>query len=343
MVVMPASPTAVDNGRRPGDVASAAAHQDTAPHEGNEGKDEYLYLTGRPRLRDLLHFARSHAATPPDEKALTATWQAAHQRVRQLEQDEAGLADDPPMSKLGPEYEPLLLELLSDPLVQNGFNTVPTDVALVELDRLVVYQKHIDLTYVRQLAGKLRETGAGAGAGVLSDAHIFRTCLLHDHDQPPVKWSRGHHDTFVFMSPSNDLRFLGAVPLQSDQIKDYPARGKFVGIVGLAVGLGSNFLNAVYAEKRLILNNGSHRAYTLRMLGVTHVPCIIQHAASRDEVDAVASAEVRKSPDAYLKHARPSMLKDYFDPQLHLVLPAYRRLRQITVRFEVEENAVPAV
>jgi hypothetical protein len=298
--------------------------------------DEYLYLTGRPRLRDLVRFARSHGVTPPDERALAETWQTAHERVRRLETDEAGLADNPPIRALGPEYEPLLLELLADPLVQHGFNTVPTDIALVELDRLVVYQKHIDLTYVRQLASQL------AGRTPTND-QIFRTCLLHDHDEPPVKWSRVNNDRFVFVSSSNDLRFLGAVPLRRDQIKDYPARGKFVGLVGIAVGLGSNFLNAVYAENRLILNNGSHRAYALRQLGVTHVPCIIQHASSREEVDAVAATEVRKNPDAYLKHPRPSMLKDYFDPALRLVMPVYRRLRQVTVRFEIEENAIPAL
>ncbi len=296
--------------------------------------DEYLYLTGRPRLRDLVRFARSHAVTPPNERELAEAWHTAHERVRRLETEEAGLADGPPIQPLGPEYEPLLIELLQDPLVRDGFNTVPTDVALVELDRLVVYQKHIDVTYARRLARAL---------GTPDDRQIFRTCLLHDHDEPPVRWSRVHHDRFVFMSPSNDLRFLGAVPLQRDQLKDYPARGKFVGLVGIAVGLGSNFMNAVYAENRLILNNGSHRAYTLRQMGITHVPCIIQHCASRDEVDAVAATEVRRNPDAYLKHPRPSMLKDYFDPALHLVMPVYRRLRQITVRFEIEENAVPAL
>jgi hypothetical protein len=78
-------------------------------------------------------------------------------------------------------------------------------------------------------------------------------------------------------------------------------------------------------------------------MGITHVPCIIQHCSSRDEVEAVAATEVRKNPDVFLKHPRPSMLKDYFDPQLQIVMPAFRRLRQITVKFEIEENAIPAL
>jgi len=320
-------------------VNAAVAELATQPAASNNGTppsaDRTLYLLGRPRLRDFVHFARSHAAEPPNEATLAEAWRSAHDLVHRLETEEAGLADNPALVPLGDEYEPLLVEFLGDPLVQHGFNTVPSDVALVELDRLVVYQKHIDLTYVQQLEEKLGPAP--------SDEQIFRTCLLHDHTEPPVKWTRVHHDQFVFMSPSNDLRFLGAVPLRGDQIKDYGERGKFVGVVGLAVGLGSNFLNAIYAERRLILNNGSHRAYTLRKLGVTHVPCVIQHAGSRDEVDAVAAAEVRKTPDTFLVHPRPSMLRDYFDPRLHTVLSVYRRLRQITVKFEIEENSLPAL
>jgi hypothetical protein len=115
-----------------------------------------------------------------------------------------------------------------------------------------------------------------------------------------------------------------------------------VGVIGIAVGFGSNFLNAIHAEHRLVLNNGSHRAYALRDLGITHVPCIIQYASSREELSLVASGDLRDHPDLYLRSPRPSMLKDYFDPKLRKIIPIHRRLRQVTVKFETDEAYVPA-
>jgi len=321
-------------------VVVAATPVQAAEREHTAGGDqgtavENLYLIGRPKLKEFLRYVAGHAVNPPGQGTLTAEWNAANEVVRALENEEAGLADDPAMSSLGPEYEPLLIEFLKDPLVRHGFNTVPTDVAMVELDRLVVYQKHIDLTFARRL-----ETELGPAP---SRERIFRTCLPYDHPQPPVQWSQVHRDAFVFVSPSNDLRFLGAMPLQAGHIARYPPPGSLAGVVGLAVGFGTNFLNAVYAERRLILNNGSHRAYALRKLGVSHVPCIVQHVSSRDELDVVATSAVRRDPDLFLKHPRPSMLKDYFDGRLHKVMAVRRRLRQVTVRFEVKEISVPAV
>ena len=301
---------------------------------GDQDSELSLYLIGRPPLKDFLRFVRNHAVKPLGKSALTDAWQAAQRVIRRLEQDEAGVADDPPIGKLGPEYEPLLIEFLKDPLVHYGFNTVPTEVAIVELDRMVVYQERIDITHSRRLEQKL--------GAIPSRTDLFRTCLPYDHPQPPVKWCRGSHGKFVFLSPSNDLRFLGPVGLQPDQLRDAPG-DNVVGVVGLPVGFGSNFMNAIYAEKRLILNNGSHRAFALRQMGVTHVPCIVQHVTSRDDLEVVASSSVRRDPDLYLKHVRPPMLRDYFNPQLRMVMPVHRRLRQVTVRFEVEEEFIPAL
>ena len=131
--------------------------------------------------------------------------------------------------------------------------------------------------------------------------------------------------------------------MQSGNIKDYPPPGNVVGVVGLAVGFGSNFMNAIYAENRLILNNGSHRACALRELGITRVPCIVQHVSSREELSVLACTEVTDAPNFYLKDPRPMMLKDYFDPRLRKVMRVHRRIRQVTVKFEVNEAFVPAI
>jgi hypothetical protein len=298
--------------------------------------DDGLYLIGRPTLKGFLRHIQRNAADPPSERELVDQWSAANRVACDLERSEAGLADDPPIIKMGPEYKPLLIELLRDPLIRHGFNTVPTDVALVDLDRMVVYQKHIDLTFVAQQESRLP-------ADPTPD-EIFRLCLPHDHPRPPVQWSRVRGDNkYVFVSPSNDLRFLGVMPLESDDIPEVPPPGNLVGVVGVAVGFGSNFLNAIYAEKRLILRNGSHRAYLLRKRGITRVPCIIQHVRSREELELVGSSELSRHPDLYLRNPRPPMLRDYFHPELHKTMRIRRRLTTVTVSFHAEENEIPVV
>lgn len=296
---------------------------------------ETLYLIGRPTLRDYLRYVRGHAAHPPGEGTLTDAWQAAAAVVRRLEKEEAGAADGAPIHPLGAEHTPLLTALLRSPLIRHGFNAVPSEVALVELDRLVVYQKHIDVSHARQLARSLPPRPTAA--------ELFSICLPSDAPQPPVTWSRVHHDKFVFLSPSNDLRFLGVMELDPEHIQNYAPPGNTVGVVGIAVGFGSNFLNAVYTQRRLVLRNGSHRAYALRSIGVTHVPCIVQHVRSREELDLVASSEMRRDRSLYLEHPRPPMLRDYFNPALHTVMKVRRRHHVVTVQYDVDENVVPAL
>jgi hypothetical protein len=332
--VAPAETPAAASFDRVGAVASsppALGAERAAADPGHEG----LYLIGRPTLKRFIRHVRQNAEHPPGEGALVEEWQAGRHAVRALEKAEAGVAEDAPIVKLGPAYEPALMNLLKDPLIRHGFNTLPSEVALVDLDRVVVYQKHIDLTYVAQLQ---REWPAAP-----SDEEVFRMCLPYDHPTPPVRWSATDGDKFVFISPSNDLRFLGTMPLDPDDIPDYPPPGSLVGVVGVAVGFGSNFLNAICAEKRLVLRNGSHRAFALYQRGIRRVPCIIQHVSSRDELDLVGSSELQRHPDVYLRSPRPPMLRDYFNPALRKVMKVRRRLRQVTVSFHVEEAMVPAL
>jgi hypothetical protein len=321
---------------QPGEDTHSNNRKTIAVTNGEE-TDDNIYLLGRPTLAKFLRFMSQQAArsVPRNDGALTDEWRAASEYIQTLEKDEAGIADHPPIGRLDARLETARNELLKDPLIVHGFNTVPTNFVMVELDRLVVYQKHIDLAHVCRVKSKLGPAP--------SDEDIFRLCLPAVHPQPPMKWSRVHNDTYVFMSPSNDLRFLRVMPLQAHNITQYPPPGTLAGVVGIAVGFGSNFLNAIHVDNRLILNNGSHRAYALRDLGFTHAPCIVQFVSSRDELDVVPSGDLKENPELYLRHPRPPLLKDYFNPNLRKIAPVRRRLRQVTVKFEVDEGFVPAM
>ncbi|HYG33880.1 MAG TPA: hypothetical protein VEC99_03800, partial [Clostridia bacterium] len=138
------SVAAIDTETKAPEMIGSSGGNGSMPETANEK----LYLIGRPALKQYLSFVRDNAVEPAVEGKLTEEWNAANSHLRELEAAEAGRADTAPIGKLEPEYEPLLIEFLKDPLVRTGFNTVPTEVAIVELDRLVVYQKHIDLTFV---------------------------------------------------------------------------------------------------------------------------------------------------------------------------------------------------
>jgi len=298
--------------------------------------DDYIYLLGRPTLRQFLSFIRHRTLNGrfADLGASTDDWRSAASHIARLEKTEGGFPDHPVISELPAHLEPLRDRFMRDPLVKHGFNLVPAQVGIVDLDQLVVYQHHIDLAYVARLKERLGATP--------NEEAIFQLCLPFDQSRPPVQWTRAHRDTYVFSSPSNDLRFLGAMPMDPEHVTGYPPPGLLVGVVGLAVGFGSNFLSVISAFDRLILHNGSHRAFALRDLGITRVPCVIQHVYSREELNVVASDAVAERPDVFVSHKRPPMLKDYFDPNLRKILPVIRRLRQVTVKFQTDEAYVPA-
>src|ERR1051325_2088327 len=172
--------------------SAPAIHESQAPLAAlpQEDADEYLYLIGQPTLKQFLRFVRDRAVNPHRPGSLTEEWHAANAIVHSLEKEEPGIADGPAIDPVNPDNE-LLLEFLKDPLVRNSFNTVPTEVAFVNLNQLVVYQHHIDLTFVRKLKAALGTNP--------SEEEIFRFCLPTQRVQPTAKWSRLRKNTYVFV------------------------------------------------------------------------------------------------------------------------------------------------
>jgi hypothetical protein len=267
-----------------------------------------------------------------DLSRIAELWRAASVIHLQLRLTEPTWADDPPTLPLPRELQPLIDRVRADSVFQKGF-TLPVDFAMVELDRLVVHQQVINLKQVERLKDQLGPSPTAE--------QIFRLCLPFDHPMVEHSVQSLASNTFVFRSPSNDIRFLESVALRPEQVPGYETQGTIVAIAGIMVGFGCNYLNALAFERRLALHNGSHRAYALRELGITHVPCIIQKPATKQQLLEVAVGSLRKNPDLYFKEIRPPVLKDYFDPRLRQILRLSPLERQVVVKCTIETRDVP--
>jgi hypothetical protein len=246
-----------------------------------------------------------------------------------LQQTESGYADQAAVGSIPKSLEPLVRRVAADPIFLRSFSAVPGQIGMVELDRLVVSQKTINLSHVDRIKESI-------GPSPDRDA-VFRVCMPFDHSTPSTEVTRVGKHTFEIVSDSNDLRFLESLALSTDQLADYRASGPVVGVIGAVVGYGSNYLNALSCEGRLVLNNGFHRAYALRAVGVTHVPCVVQRLATRDDLEHVGRAAVRRDPELYFDFARPPLLKDFFDAGVCREVVCPRKSRHVRVTVTVEE------
>jgi hypothetical protein len=269
-----------------------------------------------------------------DFNSLVAEWRTAHQLVMMLETAEAGIADNVAVKPLPPEIQPLGDRVTNDPVFKEAYGRVPTRLAMIDLDRLVVFQKFINLGFVNILKASVPVP--------LSPVDVAQVALSLDRPMPPFNMAQAGPNVFQFISPSSDMRALETGLIRPDQVSGFKLTGTALGYVVIAVGFGSNYLSALQIEGRLILSNGSHRAYAIRELGIKEVPCVIQELSHRDELELVADQELRTNTDRYLKAARPPMLKDYFDKRLIKSFPVPRKNRIVQVQVASGMSDVPS-
>ena len=293
-----------------------------------------IWLLGQPLLRDYLDFVTEDTVdgATADPAVLANEWRTANDYYHELELREAGIADKVDYQELPPPCAPLVATVTANAGYHRSFDLMPTCFGMVELDRLVVSQRSVNADFIEGLASRL---------GPAPDLEtLFRFCFSLEPPDTPVHIRRVGSRRYVLRSDSNDLRFHEAVLLQPDQVHDYDAFGPVAGIVGLVVGFGSNFLNALRVGNRLLLNNGYHRACALRTLGITHAPCLIQTISRMDELDLTAKRKVVEDPDFYFNTARPPLLKDFFDPKIGKIWPTYKQVSMVEVTFEVRDYAL---
>lgn len=295
-------------------------------------RDE-LWILGQPPLDDYLHHVQHRAVEAIRPASAADEWRKANDVYHELEQTEAGSADEIETGALPSAMGDVLEEVRADPRYQVTFDTFPTTIEMVELDRLVLSQIHVTQQHVSALCARLGPDPA--------PADLLRFCCLPaERPSAGVEIRRVGPGRYRFSCESRDFRPHQPTLLRPDQVMGHQTFGPVSGMVGLPVGFGSNFLTAIRFEDRILLHNGYHRACALRTLGLSHAPCILQTVTRRDELRAAANEQVADDPAFFFRSKRPPLLKDYFDPRLRKILRVHATLKVIEVDFTFAEHEV---
>ena len=89
----------------------------------------------------------------------------------------------------------------------------------------------------------------------------------------------------------------------------------------------------------MILNNGFHRAYVLRRLGIERIPLAMQVVTSAELEFPPVVAHLPK--DYLLKTLRPALLKDFLDPQLVCEISIPVAIRAIKTAWGADQSDAP--
>ena len=244
------------------------------PGPGTEGErqasGEEIWLLGQPPLWRYLDFVRDRVVgrASAERAALADEWRQANDDYHELEESEAGIADQVECLDLDPALAPLAAEVMADPRYRRAFDTLPTHFGRVELDRLVVYQTQVTHHFIEALKSRL---------GPAPDpATLFHFCLPLGQPDASIQIRRAGSRRYVFWSDSMDFRFHEPVLLRPDQIRDYNTFGPIAGVVGLVVGFGSNFLDVIRDDNRLLLRE--RLSPSLRTARTGYHPCTVHHS-----------------------------------------------------------------
>jgi hypothetical protein len=295
-------------------------------------EQEYLYAFAT--QPEVSNYIRTQAAQEDRNRLpeIISRWAAIQSQVQATVASEAGLPDTIEITAIPDALLPTIQAYVADPMFARQFQ-LPTTIAFVEIDKLVAYQRMVNLKYIARLSQQIGENPA--------PEDLARVCVSPQRDMDPIQHLEqgGAHS---FSSPNSDIRFLGSFlkgDLAPEDIVFAQAGGVPAAAIIAFVGYGTPMINALHVGSRVILNNGFHRVVALRRLGVERIPVVLQQIGNAQL--ELASELGGLNRDYLVTHPRPALVKDFFHEGYTITLRIRERLRLINLGIQVGQQEVP--
>jgi hypothetical protein len=119
--------------------------------------DPTIFLMGRPTMNGSVAWLRTQTVEgkKTDVSELAGRWRTAHSKIVALGKTESMIADGISVTNLPESLAGLAKAVLEHPVTKQSFGLVPTSIKSVELGKLVVFQRNVNLTYASELQSAL--------------------------------------------------------------------------------------------------------------------------------------------------------------------------------------------
>lgn len=291
-----------------------------------------LYMFGAVTQVELKGFLDVNSIDSETRKReIKAEWATAASRFEELRRSQVGEPETIAIEKLDAATDDRIAKLAADPIFVNTFSNYPYAFEKVEIAKLVACQRTVHVEYIEKLKTNFEKTGRD----------LFSFCLPPGQDTTPVTVGRTAQNAFTASSENPGLRFLGAYEqaYQPGLLDTQIPGGQPVHAIILVLGYGGSTANAYRVGKRLILNNGFHRLYTLELLGISHVPLVVQQITHPKLELPPMMAELPR--DYLVEDPRPGLMKDFLDKTLTCEITQRGFTKALQVGWGINESIIP--
>lgn len=304
--------------------------------------EEKIYNLGFMPLNEVAGLVVNELEETYDLDRVKKLWLPRSQKAAELMNSDMQMLDDQKMEDVVKDVDAKYLEKIEK--IENKLKQYPFwqankyAIKMVKIDELICLQSYVNLDRANFQKSKIRKNA--------TTEELLDFCFPMDRDAAQIHSHMISNNAVLFSTDDHDVR-PGKIEVRKvpkfgdDGVEKIPA-------LVIPVLEGDPFVYCVrtYGQFQmqdqttkkvyfLTLQNGIHRAYALKSLGIEYMPCIIIDPTTAAETQLVSK---NWTPERAMQNVsqRPPLMKDFFNYDLVEKFKVRKRLMCIRVEWKIE-------
>lgn len=271
-------------------------------------------------------------------------WIPKSQKVNQLLQTDMQMLDDEKMKDVVKDIDPKYserLRLVEDQIKDNPFWQANKHVIkMVKIDELIILQNFVNVNRATKLAQKIKKNS--------TMEELLDYTFDANRKSPEIRSHMISNNAALFSTYDHDVRPGNIEVRKIGRYAENDGNGSKIPALVIPIVEGESFIYCIRTWNQvqmqdgtikkinyLTLQNGIHRAYALRSLGIEYMPCLIIDPATFGETNMLMG---HWSPERLQQNAspRPPLMKDFFNSELVEKFNVPKTTRCIKVEWKIE-------